>query len=245
MVSKTFDWLSDEVFSMKFRTWLLTLSFPTEHRFLCAILCWSFLMLPLTAQMGGMGRRGWGGGNFASTAQQGADYGMASMMRAQGYQNLQNSEAAQNYQSAQSQQIDNRKKWTETYFDMRKTNRKARADEAPSRISHEDAIRLAKSVAPPRLSSTQLDPVTGHIQYPLVLQDSIFTPYRSELDSLFAGRASSGSGLQFQDFQAIRKTVSKFMEVLKEHVKDYPSSEYGKARVLLNSLSNEVNFPAG
>ena len=221
---------------MKIRTWPLTLSLPKEHRCLFGVFCWSLLALPVAAQMGGMGRRGWGGGNFASTAQQGADYGMASMMRAQGYQNLQNSEAAQNFQSAQSQQIDNRKKWTETYFDMRKTNRQARADEAPSRISHEDAIRLAKSVAPPRLSSTQLDPVTGHIQYPLVLQDSIFTPYRSELDSLFAGRASSGSGLQFQDFQAIRKTVTKFMEVLKEHVTDYPSSEYGKARVFLNSI---------
>ena len=166
---------------MKIRTWPLTLSLLKEHRFLCGIFCWILLVLPVAAQMGGMGRRGWGGGNFASTAQQGAAYGMASTMRAQGYQNLQNSEAAVNLQSAQSQQIDNRKKWTETYFDMRKTNRQARADEAPSRISHEDAIRLAKSVAPPRLSSTQLDPVTGHIQYPLVLQDSIFTPYRSEL----------------------------------------------------------------
>ena len=232
---------------MKIRTWPLMLSLFKEHRFLCGILCWSFLALPLAAQMGGMGmgRRGMGGGNFASTAQQGASYGMASMMRSQGYQNLQNSEAAKNLQSAQSQQIDNRKKWTDTYFDMRKTNRKARSDEAPSRISHEDAIRLAKSVAPPRLSSTQLDSTTGHIQYPLVLQDSIFTPYRSELDSLFAGRASSGSGLQIREFQAIRTTLTKFKEVLREHVKDYPSSEYGKARVFLNSLSNEANFPSG
>ena len=189
---------------MKIRTWPLAVSLPKQHRCLCGVFCWSLLVLPVAAQMGGMGRRGWGGGNFASTAQQGADYGMASMMKAQGYQNLQNSEAAKNLQSAQSMQIDNRKKWTETYFDMRKTNREARSDEAPSKISHEDAIRLAKSVAPPRLSSTQLDPVTGHIQYPLVLQDSIFTPYRSELDSLFAGRASSGSGLQFKDFQAIQ-----------------------------------------
>ena len=79
----------------------------------------------------------------------------------------------------------------------------------------------------------------------MLFRSSIFTPYRSELDSLFAGRASSGSGLQLQEFQAIRKTVNKFMEVLKEHVKDYPASEYGKARVFLNSLSNEANFPAG
>ena len=234
----------DEALSMKIRTWPFTIRSPKKCFFL-GILCWSLLAIPLTAQMGGYGRRGFGGGNYASTAQQGADYGMASMMRAQGYQNLQNSQAAQNYQTAQSQQIDNRKKWTDTYFDMRKTNRKARADEAPSRISHEDAIRLAKSVAPPRLSSTQLDPTTGHIQYPLVLQDSIFTPYRSELDSLFAGRASSGSGLQIKDFQAIRTTLTKFKEVLKAHVQDYPSSEYGKARVFLNSLSNEANFPAG
>ena len=121
---------------MKIRTWPLTLSLFKEHRFLCGILCWSFLALPLAAQMGGMGmgRRGMGGGNFASTAQQGASYGMASMMRAQGYQNLQNSEAAKNLQTAQSQQIDNRKKWTDTYFDMRKTNRKARAD--PERRMH-------------------------------------------------------------------------------------------------------------
>ena len=114
---------------MKFLTMLLLPSCLKKRGFLYGILCWSILVLPLTAQMGGMGRRGWGGGNFASTAQQAADYGMASMMRAQGYQNLQNSEAAKNYQSAQSQLIDNRKKWTETYFDMRKTNRQARAEE--------------------------------------------------------------------------------------------------------------------
>ena len=71
---------------MKIRTWPLMLSLFKEHRFLCGILCWSFLALPLAAQMGGMGmgRRGMGGGNFASTAQQGASYGMASMMRSSG-----------------------------------------------------------------------------------------------------------------------------------------------------------------
>lgn len=187
---------------------------------------------------------GWGRGNYASTAQQAADYGMASMMRAQGYQNLQNSEAAKNYEQAKTLEIDNRKKWTETYFEMRKINRQARAEEAPPKVSHETAIRLSQKMASPRLGSTQLDPVTGHIEYPLVLQDSIFEPYRSELDNLFAQRSTSGSGLQFEEFQAIQQTVSKFIEVLKEHIDDYPAGEYGKARVFLNSLANEANFPA-
>ena len=45
-------------------------------------------------------------------------------------------------------------------------------------------------------------------------------------------------------WQAIQQTVSKFIEVLKEHIDDYPAGEYGKARVFLNSLANEANFPA-
>ncbi len=43
------------------------------------------------------------------------------MMRSQGQLNLDNSEAAKNYGEATSQAIDNRKKWTETYFEMRKS----------------------------------------------------------------------------------------------------------------------------
>lgn len=224
---------------------VLTQFLRQAHFVLPAFAVWVLLAQPGITQGGGGWGRGWGRGNYASTAQQAASYGMSSMMRAQGYQNLQNSEAAKNYGQATTQLINNRKKWTETYFEMRKINREARAEEAPSRISHEDAIRLAKAVAPPRLGSTQLDPVTGHIEYPLVLQDKIFTPYRTELDSLFADRASSGSSLQFDQWQAIRQTVSKFIEVLKEHVHDYPSSEYGKARIFLNSLSREASLPSG
>ncbi len=201
-------------------------------------------LLALDAAAQGRGW-GWGRGNYASTAQQAAAYGMSSMMRAQGYQNLQNSEAAKNYEEARTLNIDNRKKWTETYFEMRRINRQARAEEAPPKVSHETAIRLAQRMAPPRLGSTQLDPVTGHIEYPLVLQDSIFEPYRTELDTLFAERSTAGSGLQFDQWQAIQQTVSKFIEVLKEHIDDYPASEYGKARMFLNSLANESNFPAG
>jgi hypothetical protein len=211
-----------------------------RHRWTVTLIC---LLVVNVASAQGRGW-GWGRGNYASTAQQAADYGMASMMRAQGYQSLQNSEAAKNYEQAKTLEIDNRKKWTETYFEMRKINRQARAEEAPPKVSHETAIRLSQKMASPRLGATQLDPVTGHIEYPLVLQDSIFEPYRTELDAQFAKRSTSGSGLQFDQWQAIQQTVSKFIEVLKEHIDDYPVGEYGKARVFLNSLANEANFPA-
>jgi len=215
---------------------------PMIDRYRWAVTAMCLLVVNVAAAQGR--GWGWGRGNYASTAQQAADYGMASMMRAQGYQNLQNSEAAKNYEQAKTLEIDNRKKWTETYFEMRKINRQARAEEAPPKVSHETAIRLSQKMASPRLGATQLDPVTGHIEYPLVLQDSIFEPYRTELDAQFAKRSTSGSGLQFDQWQAIQQTVSKFIEVLKEHIDDYPAGEYGKARVFLNSLANEANFPA-
>jgi len=68
---------------------------------------------------------GWGGGfggGWASTAQQGADMGLAEVVRAQGYANLKNSEAAKNWEEAKTMEMQNRLRWTETYFEMRKVN---------------------------------------------------------------------------------------------------------------------------
>lgn len=194
------------------------------------------------AQWGGFG---FNRGGYASTAGQAAAYGMSEMMRAQGYQNLENSEAAKNWQEAKTLEMQNRMRWTETYFEMRKTNREARAAEAGPPITHEQAIRMAKMGLPPRLNSTQLDPVTGHIEYPLVLQDSVFAPYRSELDKLFADRAASGGSIQFEQVRQIQQTVSKFIEVLKENVDNYAAGDYGRARTFLDSIANESRHPAG
>jgi hypothetical protein len=193
----------------------------------------------------------WGGGfgfnrgGYASTAGQAASYGMSEMMRAQGYQNLQNSEAAKNWQAAKTLEMQNRMRWTETYFEMRKTNREARAAEEGPPVSHEQMIRMAKMGLPPRLGSTQLDPVTGHIEYPLALTSKQFAPYREELDKLFADRASSGGSMQYEQYQQIQQTVSKFIDVLKENVDNYSAGDYGRARTFLDSIANEARFPAG
>jgi hypothetical protein len=222
---------------------------PAPARFrsrpLLAAGCLSLWAGICAGQWGGFGWGGGGWGNYASTAQQGAAYGMAQMMRAQGYQNLQNSEAAKNWEQATTMEMQNRLQWTETYFEMRKVNREARAAEAPPPVTHERAIRLAKMAAPRRLASTELDPVTGQIDYPLVLQDDVFRPYRERLDALFAHRAKTGGSIQFEDYQLIQGTVAEFIEALKSRVGDYAAGEYGRARTFLNSLAHETRFPAG
>lgn len=208
-----------------------------------ALVVWACLCAgPVAAQWGGFG---FNRGGYASTAGQAAAYGMSEMMRAQGYENLQNSEAAKNWQEAKTLDIQNKMRWTETYFEMRKTNRDARAAEAGPPVTQEQAIRMAKMSAPPRLGSTQLDPVTGHIEYPMVLQDDIYKPYREELNGLFAKRAATGGSIQYTEYQAIQSTVSKFVDALKEHVNKYPAGEYGRARTFLNSLAHEASLPSG
>ncbi len=201
---------------------------------------------PVIAQWGGgFGMGGWGMGNWASTAQQGAADGIASVVRSEGYANLKNSEAAKNWQEARSMEIDNKMKWTETYFEMRKTNREARAAEAGPPVTQEQAIRMAKMAAPPRLGSTQLDPVTGHIEYPVVLRDDIFAPNRQELDTLFAKRAASGGSVQYEEIREMQDAVGKFIDVLKQNVGNYAAGDYGRARTFLDSLAREARMPAG
>ena len=193
----------------------------------------------------------WGGGfgfnrgGYASTAGQAAAYGMSEQMRAQGAQNLDNSEAAKNWQEAKTLEMQNRLRWTETYFEMRKTNREAQAAEAAPHVTHEQTIRMAKMGLPPRLGSTQLDPVTGHIEYPMVLTAPQFTSYRNELDRLFADRASSGGSVQLEQYQQIQRTVSKFIDALKENINDFSAGDYGRARTFLDSIANEAKFPSG
>ena len=196
-----------------------------------------------SAQWGG--GMGFNRGGYASTAGQAAAYGMSEMARARGAENLQNSEAAKNWQEAKTLDIQNRARWTETYFDMREENRDRRAEEAGPRVTQDQAIRMARMAAPPRLGSTQLDPVTGHIAYPLILTDDSYAAYRDRLDSLFAHRAETGGSIQFSDYQAIQQTVSKFVDALKQRVKDYPAGDYGRARTFLDSLAHEASMPAG
>ena len=198
-------------------------------------------IVPAAAQWG----FGFGRGGYASTAGQAADYGMSEVLRAQGYNNLQNSEAAKNWEEAKTLDIQNKMRWTETYFEMRKVNRDARAAEAGPPVTHEQAIRMAKTFSTPRLNSTQVDPVTGHIEYPYVLMDDVYTAYRSDLDKFFAHRAATGGSVQYKDIEQVEGTVSKFIDALKGNVTKYPAGDYGKARNFLDSLAREAKLPPG
>ena len=77
-----------------------------------------------------------GGGTAAGNAMN----GMASVISAKGDYNLSTSAAAINMTQAQKNEIQNRQQWTNTYFDMRATNKAARGQRGrPS--AHDGADR--------------------------------------------------------------------------------------------------------
>jgi len=51
--------------------------------------------------------------------------------------------------------------------------------------------------------------------------------------------------MQFEEYKEIQQTVSKFIDVLKQNVGNYPAGEYGRARTFLDSLAQESRFPSG
>ena len=92
--------------------------------------------------------------------------GMANVISAQGQRNLSNSAAAINLTQARKNEIQNRQQWTNTYFDMRNTQRQQMAAERGPRSTPEQLARIAKNGTPDPLAPNQMDPVTGRLYWP-------------------------------------------------------------------------------
>lgn len=194
---------------------------------------------PQTVVAGG----GWGwGGGHASTAEQGMMEGMASMMQAAGARNLMNAQAAGFVEDARRKNIDNRMYGTDAYFQMRKTNREARAAEAGPKPTQEDLQRYARQRAPSRLSPSELDPLTGAISWPAVLRDEEYKAYRDQIEALYQKQVQAGylTGAQRGEAQ---QAVAAMQADLKKNLKSYVPQDYVQAKKFTEGLNYELVAP--
>jgi hypothetical protein len=181
----------------------------------------------------------WGGSHHASTAEEGMARGMADLTRSAGMANLLNSEAAINMQTAARKNMENRVFGTEAYFDRRRINREAREADRRPQASPDDLARFAQARAPSRLSASELDPFTGQIVWPSILQQEIYAEYREALESLFAERAISGH-LDMQQQADIRQLTQEMQQTLKSRIRDYPPQQYMQTRTFIEGLRTEL-----
>ena len=196
---------------------------------------------------GGGGYGGYGFGYPAGYGTAAGSYmsGMASAIRAQGQYNALSAEAAVNLEEAKKREIENRVRWTNAYFEMRKMNKAYLDSQKAPKLSTEEWARLAHETATPRLGSHHLDAVNGEISWPAPLQAAEFKTDRERVQSLFTLRAESQGAMGVEQHAQVRKAVDTLMAKLKDHIRDFDTRTYLEARNFLSSLAREADFPAG
>lgn len=199
---------------------------------------------PAFARRHGRGRRG---GGFGGTAASAAMMGYAAMMRAQGAQNLANSQAAINWQKAKTAEIQNRLLWTETYFRMRKVNHDMRSDEhlaaGGAQTAAAEAAALARAASVPPLDAAHLDQTSGQITYPDILRDHLYDDLREDVDAFFKRRSATHGSVDFEERQQVETILDLWHTELMGHISRYAAGDYGHAITFLEQLKNESRKP--
>ena len=169
--------------------------------------------------------------------------GLGQMVRSFAQYELAASAAAINFSQAERMQMENYRTWTQTYFDVRRMNRQLRTAERGPRPPMEDLVRYAHMGRPQRLSPSQLDIVSGELNWPLMLRTERLAPYRTELETIFSHRAVAGALGPEQYMRAI--SLADLMQgILKSHIRELPPDDYLVAQHFLESVAFEAKFPS-
>lgn len=173
----------------------------------------------------------YGGGTVAGSAMQ----GMASAISAAGDYNLATSAAAVNMTQAQRNEIENRQLWTHTFFEMRAANRAARAAEEAPPPSQEQLARINAARAPKPLSASEIDPISGRIAWPDLLQADEFGKDRAALEQLVSKRAHYGN-LGVADAGQASAAIESMSQRLQGQIRSVPPQQYAVSKSFLKSL---------
>lgn len=181
--------------------------------------------------------------HHSATAQEARMRGMGDLVRADSEARLNNSAAAVNYTMAQRNQIGNRVAATHAYFRLRQANRVYRAAERHPPPTMGQLVRYAQAGKPKRLSPSELNPVSGKINWPMVLQHEMYAADRSLLDAAFVRRAAQ-STFSTDDYFMVKNTTDRMLSRLSGQIREVPQNRYMIAKRFLESLSYEAEMPS-
>jgi hypothetical protein len=157
---------------------------------------------------------------------------------------LTSPQAALGYQQAYSAYRENRLKYEQTYFQMRRENASYREVMRQHSTTAEQIVEFNKARLPGRLSPTEWDSGRGTFVWPAVLGADEFANDRSEIDSLFAARDAEPqlAGLGSDNFHQIKKSARKMSDHLFAEIKQISPDEYIAASKFLKRLEFEARY---
>ncbi len=188
------------------------------------------------AGMGGYGGYGGYGGGYSPV--EGAQRGMADIIRSQGQAAENISQAHINNQDAYSKYLDNQAKWTNTYWERRRRNQAEYAkDRAAFDARLKKRLEYNRNRKPEVLPPSQFDTQTGDLQWPEALEAPIYSDYRKQIEDELQLQADTGSR---SNTKKIHDAARQMQAVLKDHIRDMTPNEYIASRKFLDRLVNQV-----
>ncbi len=192
---------------------------------------------------GGYG--GWGGNPYkAATAGESYARGYSDVIRSAGQFNLDTAKAAGELEDAKAKNIQNRLSSVQTYYDIRRINQEWRDSQRRPVRSASDWARINSQWRPDRLSTSQLDPVTGSLSWPLLLQTDDYAQSRDTIEQIFAKKASAEGHITPDDYNALVSEVEQLRATLKSNIERYRPTDYMRARNFIDSLNEEATMIA-
>jgi len=176
--------------------------------------------------------------NSASTAGEGYQRGMASVINAQGSKNLSDSQAAINMTDARSNQIDNEVKSINAYWE-KKDIYNQHLQQKNYKIQQRRERLLAKNRLQP-LTTEEFDSTTGSITWPKVLTQPQYDQYRDALDDLFQKRAQQGY-LSNTEYVAATQASQDWHNMMAAQSGQYPKGILDQMLRFLAKLNRELD----
>lgn len=192
------------------------------------------------ADLGGDGNVVIDAGDSVGTVTSSNLRGAASLQESLGRRAYFDSLSAINLQKAIDANLYNRRESLRSYYEMREYRENSVRNK--NRITHEDAVRLAKAKAPDRLTSQDYDLQTGQIFWPRPLDHKVLLPYTTVINESFAKRSGSDGKYAGADARRVQRMVDLIQEAVDAVKKELPVREYIALSDYLASISYEASF---
>jgi hypothetical protein len=176
--------------------------------------------------------------NNASTAGEGYQRGMASVISAAGEASVNASQARINNQDAYSQAIDNSTKSVEAFWEQKDIYQQ-RVDQKNYKIQQRREMLLAKNKMPP-LSPQEFDRTTGTVAWPNVLTQPQYDQYRKTLDTLLKKRSYAGM-LTSDEYMQATSACKEWRAALTKQKGVYPKQILDQMLRFVLRISRDIN----
>ena len=184
---------------------------------------------------------GYGGGFGGGTLEGNYLQGMSQVIRSQGEYNYNTAQAGISYEEARSKYLDNQKKWSQNYLQMKEQQQRLAVQQRLINKQTNEERAAALAAKPPvshGLGPNSLDPLTGRITWPEILQGKEFDGPRTQVDQLFELRAKTSQGAGTSE--KIHSSVQEMASRLRKEIDKLSANQYIAAQKFLNALDYTV-----